>query len=80
MGNYLSQAPFSTGERVLGAALAFGGCLADRVFGAFFRAGAGIGSGSDSETDSDLEPESPSIDSSKSDSNFSISVGGGRSF
>ena len=77
---FLDGAPFSAGDQVLGAALAFGGCLADWVSGAFFRAGAETGSGLDSGTDSDPKSESPSFDSSGSDSDFSISVGGGGSF
>ena len=76
---FLIGAPFSARHQVLGIALAFGGCLADRVSGAFFRARAGTGSASDSETDSDPEPESPSVDSSRSNSDSTISVGGGGS-
>ena len=77
---FLDGAPFSAGDQVLDAALAFGGCLADWVSGAFFRARAGTGSSSDSEMDLDPDSESSSIDLSKSDSNFSISVDGGGSF
>ena len=66
--------PFLVGDQVLAAALVFGGCLPDRVTGAFFQ--VGTSSGSDSETDSDPEPASPSVDSSKSDSDSNNSVGG----
>ena len=76
----MDGAPFSVRDRVLGATLAFGSCLADRVSGAFFHVGARTGSGLDLETDSNPEPGSPSIDSSKSDSDSTISVGGGESF
>ena len=55
--------------------MVFGGCLPDRVAGAFFR--VETGSGSDSDTDSDPEPASLSVDSSKSDSESNISVGRG---
>ena len=65
---------FPVGDPVLAAALVFGGCLSDRVAGAFFR--VGTSSGSDSETDSDPELASPSVNSSKSDSDSNISVGG----
>ena len=72
---FFDGVPFPAGDRILAAALAFGGCLPDRVAGAFFR--VGTGSGSDSEMNSDLDPASPSVDSSRSDSESSISVGGG---
>ena len=66
---------FPAGDRVLAADFDFGGCLPNRVAGAFFR--VGTGSGLDSETDSDPDPASPSVDSSRSDSESSISVEGG---
>ena len=72
--------PFSIGDRVLGAALALGGCLPEQVSGAFFRAGGEIGSGSDSDSETDSNPissMSPVVYSSSWDSDFSICVGGG---
>ena len=72
---FFDGVPFPAGDRILAADFAFGGCLPNRVAGAFFL--VRIGSGSDSETDSDPDPASPSVDSSRSDSESSISVGGG---
>ena len=63
---FFDGVPFPAGDRVLPADFDFGGCLLDRVAGAFFW--VGTGSGSDSETDSDLDPASPSVNSSRSNS------------
>ena len=71
---FFDGVPFPAGDRILAADFAFGGCLLERVAGAFFL--VGTGSGSDSETDSS-DPASPSVDSSRSDSDSRISVGGG---